>query len=239
MRSVNVVLMTATIQPGEQAYLTLKDPGERWRQYRTAFHHWINNSAVSAIVFCENSGYEVDYGELVAYGRAQGKAVEILTHKHNRDASLYGKGYAEGQLMEFALKTSNILQTSRSVFKVTGRLYVRNFVSVAQSCSRAENVFSCLGWSGKSKAVDTRFFKITPEFYRKTLLLAYRGVDDNRGQYLEHQFHDALRGLAIEAFRIHPWIVGQSASTREQYSTGLVRHWFQNIAGYAGLYRVR
>lgn len=232
------LLMTATIVPPQgMPFLTVTNPETRWHQYESSVLYWLRRTPICDIVFCENSSASADFDLLMATAKSLHKNLEILQFEGNSyTCFVQGKGYGDGEIISFALKNSSILANNTSFYKTTGRLIVRNFGAAQYFWNRHDTGFITTGV--KSRAIDTRFFKTTKDFYNNTLGHAHLSVNDAEGIYLEHIFYSQIRQTQ-EATGLFPLpdIVGISGTTGLPYETSLWKKTAKNAIGLLGVYR--
>jgi len=194
---------------------------DRLSQYLNSIQFAIDQyHTIDKIVFCENTAYPYDYSPFEAKARQRGKELEIITFQGN-DALIQqrGKGYGEGEAIEFALTNSRLLINCSSFYKLTGRLVIGNMDQLVASTTD-ENAFI---WHPKeiyrraTDHVETYFFKVNREFYTKWLINVYREVDEVNHLYIEHLFYNRLKTMNIRAF-IHPLdLIGNSGTSGKPY----------------------
>lgn len=209
----------------------LRDPLERERQYIDALRFFIKESPLSRIIVCDNSGYVYPHS-LVEHARLHGKRLELLSFTGNRDlVADYGKGYGEGEIMEYIFCWSLLIREVEGFLKVTGRLKVVNIVKVLAQLHPAENYFMPISlvrprWLVPKAArpcVEVRVYYATRAFFQEILLRAHRDVRDDQTFFLEHAYykaiaeaaenHAATNGAAIvKSFPTVPEIIGVSGS---------------------------
>lgn len=230
------VLMTATIAPPPLPHLTVTDPQERWRQYESALRFWTSRSCVRQVVFCDNSGFPVDYAPIIRWAREHGKTIEVFSYAGNQDTVTRGRAYGEGELIRYALGVSRVLGNSPGFFKVTSRIIVENFDQLERLTRRHRVVVSKRslrrpGWA------DTRFFKMDCVFYRRHLMTLHETADGD-DWILGDAYAMALGPLDIPSFpralRIHG-VAGNGAS----YYDGIGRYLLKSLLARSGLYRIR
>lgn len=250
MTGGETVLLTACIAPGSEVpYLALRDVGERLADYMESLVRWLRTPAVSAVVFCDNSGYSFESESFAALARALGKELEVLCFSGNDGAERYGKGYGEGRLCDYAFSKSHLLRQATSFYKVTGRLYVTNFDRIALRHSRNESVFALTSsrvsyavkrFRGKPepRGVDTRLFKIGADLYRRRLFGCYHEVDDCAGRALEHVVHDRLVSEPVAPFLECPRYAGRSGTTGKPFSGRWTDHVLRDLWFRLGLHAV-
>lgn len=135
------LIMTATIDVSKTPFVQLSNPKERLVQYLCALISWINFSDISSIIFCENSNTKFDFHKVKELALIQGKELEVLVFNGNLKSEIYGKGWGEGEIIEYALEHSKLLKNSFAFYKVTGRLFVDNFSEVHAAYKGSPNVF--------------------------------------------------------------------------------------------------
>ena len=229
------LLLTACVDPGSTPYLKHRDVAARLAEYEASMARWIDESDFDDIVFCENSGYEHGYDALRDRAASRGKRLEILVFKGNDEAQLFGKGYGEGRIIEYALEHSSLLAGEGSFYKATGRIFVRNANRILAHDARKPSAFILFtSW----KYVDTRFFKAEKEFYRRALMDAYKEVRDSEKISIERVFRERLRGSRIPPLSEYPDILGLCASSGERYDLPRPRLALANAMLRVGLYTV-
>lgn len=206
-------------------YTRLTDTKVRLQQYIDSLEYAIDNyHRIHQIVFCENTGYRYDYSELLKKAEQKGKELEIISFSGNyQTIQVKGKGYGEGEIVEYALKNSRTLQNCVFFYKLTGRIMVRNMDQLMDR-SPSDNTFiffSDLKGRFEKGKVRTLFYKVNTSFYKQNLIDAYMEADDNRHHYLEHVFYDRLAKIPLPSFGKFPDFAGIQASTGKLYQTKL------------------
>jgi hypothetical protein len=132
-KSRNILLLTATISPNtNQPGLVISNEKERLAQYIQALKFYIHTKAsgyIDAIVFVDNSGYDVSQ----IRGKYASDDVEIISFYGLDYPQEYHRGYGEMKLIIEAYEHSKLLQrvTKRDhVWKITGRYTIKNINNV-------------------------------------------------------------------------------------------------------------
>ena len=205
----------------------LRDPLERERQYIDALRFFIAESPLSRIIVCDNSGYI--YPEaLVEHARSYGKRLELLSFTGNRElVADWGKGYGEGEIMEYIFCWSQLIREVEGFLKVTGRLKVVNIARVLAQLNPCQNYFMPVSllrprWLVPKAArpcVEVRVYYATRAFFQEILLRAHRDVRDDQTFFLEHAYYKAIANSAaadgaaiVKSFPTVPEIIGVSGS---------------------------
>ena len=212
-------------------YTTLLDPGRREEQYMDALSWFIRESPLTKIIVCDNSGYQYpkSFYELA---ETHHKKIELLSFNGNNAlVQEYGKGYGEGEIMDFVMTHSLLLQEVEGFFKVTGRLKVVNIAKVLRQSKATENYFMPVSLlrprflvpRAARPCVEVRVYYVTKEFFSTVLLNAYKGVRDDHTFFLEHAYYQAIAqsytastgscsATRVRCFPTAPEITGMSGS---------------------------
>jgi hypothetical protein len=179
-----VLLLTATIDPGHTVMVARRDPLVRLADYQKALTYWLSTGAIRRIVFCENSNYDLTSLKNIA-ADSKNCDIEFISLSGNQSGATKGKGYAELEMIKYAMGTSQLLSNSEIILKCTGRLTVRNATVLVGSITSCEFDVMCALKSYLSIA-DSRVFAATPAFFCDHLFPKLPIVDDNAGIYFEH-----------------------------------------------------
>jgi hypothetical protein len=215
----------------------LKDPDVREAQYVDSILFYIRSKAIRNIVVCDNSGFDHAKNErLAAEAKKYGKDIEFLSFVGDKDKiKSQGKGYGEGQIMEYTFRASRLLGKEENFFKVTGRVIVLNIDRIASRVKPGHTYFQKMTMNPLNKLykfnVDTRLYYCSRAFFERHLLDAFTSVDDNGGRYLEHTYYDrmVLDKVRWKEFAVFPRYTGISGSTGLSYSKPLLKWWVQKI----------
>ena len=215
------VLATASVKCADPN-TKLFDESSRRESYLNACTWWLDNSAVSNLVVCENSHDQLLGLLLEETAREKRKHFEYLSFAGDlRMTFALGKGYGEGEIIKHAIQHSSIIANSAyGFYKITGRLKIANFFDISRRIDATSNVFRLMSTRfRRPRMVDTRFFYVQPGFYIANLIDAYRNVNDRAGKYLEHTFYDGLVGKdQLFGMPLYPLLVGRSATTGTDYA---------------------
>lgn len=230
-----IVLVTGTIVPSlEQKNLTLVNGNERENQYREALKALLQCEKIDRIVFCDNGEFSFDWKEEQALADSLNKKLELISFRGNTDAIIkHGKGYGEGQIIEYVLEHSELMkQNDQGFFKLTGRLVVSNLDAIAVKIDESMNYFNPMYMNPGKHMTDTRFYYVLKEDYKKHLLKVYHQVDDrDQSTYLESLFHKyiAESHLNYKNMPVYPLLEGQSGTSGRQYKLSKIRYTMKNI----------
>ncbi|HWK04827.1 MAG TPA: hypothetical protein VNS58_14400 [Puia sp.] len=203
-------------------YTTLLDPRQREQQYLDSLSWFITDSPLIKIIVCDNSGYRYP-SSLYELADAHLKQLELLSFNGNNAlVQEYGKGYGEGEIMDFVMMHSLLLKEADGFLKVTGRLKVVNIAQVLRRSKAAENYFMPVSLlrprflvpRAARPCVEVRIYYVTKVFFRAVLLTAYKEVRDDNTFFLEHAYYQAIAAthFTVRCFPTVPEITGVSGS---------------------------
>ena len=230
------------------SHTILVDPEERREQYIDAISFFITKSPLTRIIVCDNSGFrysEAFYDLALSYN----KEIELLSfHGNDELVAKYGKGYGEGEIMQFVLSNSSLIKSVDGFLKVTGRLKVANVGKLLRHCNHGENYFNPISLlrprfmapKAARCCVDTRVYYSTKKFFRDILLDAYKEVRDNNVFFLEHAYHKAIADstVKVKCFPVAPEITGVSGSNGWIFKErGLTKKLLIRIVSFLGYIR--
>lgn len=217
---MNILLLTASVNAklASPIYTNLIDTNERMEQYLSTLKRYIIESNFDTFVFCENTGYIIPKDYLVELAWKNKKSIEFLTFISDVESvKKFGKGYGEGQCIEYALKNSIYLQKELvCFFKVTGRLFIENINEIIRENRNRKNCYLTDGIN--SKSVKTVFFKTQVSFFNRNLLDVYKNVNDSENKFLEYIYFECLINEKVKGISPYPFISGNSGSTGNPYT---------------------
>jgi len=220
-----VLIITGTIAPASQAFLKVTDKDERLEQYISCIRFFINSKSVNKIIFCDNSDYKDEAGEfkkLTNEAKGKGIHLESLFFKGNAEnVVLHGKGYGEGEIMEYIFSHSELIKGEDYFYKITGRLIVNNIKDIVRLTTKKNICHINIPNATRRDILDTRFYGMPVKMYREYFLKAYENVDDSKERFLEHVFahilRDKKRGLKHRNIPRYPRLTGRSGSSGGDY----------------------
>ncbi len=164
---MNTLLITGTIKP----LVKIKhcDPQVRCAEYMRNLERYICQTKFERTIFAENSGYAVDYSGLYAKAEALGKDFRVLDVSENADSGTMSTG--EARILQQALALCPFLKDEDFVWKVSGRVFIRNANQVLRwSEKRRRNLFlyaprydSLQTWFCRVRVGDLKQFFLTEE----------------------------------------------------------------------------
>lgn len=190
------VVLTSTIDPRGIAFMERDDPNQRLSDYKCALSKWLAKPEVTAIVFVENSGYQLTQLEdLVKEENLNNQIIEFLSFDGQNFPRSLGKGYGESLALAYVAEHSYLLKNCKKFVKVNGRYNVSNIHSILRKIAGDYDVVCDL--SKNLTWADSRVFGGNEEFLKRYLLPEGQKVNDTGSLFLEHALARAAhRALA-------------------------------------------
>lgn len=238
-----LAIITGTIRPGESMRkLMLKNEAERLQQYMDALLFMIQSKAFSKIIFCENSGYGTDcFITLQEDAVKFGIELELLSFTGNtREVLKHGKGYGEGEIMDYVFANSKLLQAEPCFVKITGRLKVINITDICERINPEKCYFNIPNRTIRDY-YDTKLYAMPTAVFNEYFLKAYEKVWDDKGIYLERVYTKIIleQKISVKNFVRYPRVVGMSGSTGLDYRYIEWKCKIRDIISMAGGYKVK
>ncbi|WP_129594598.1 hypothetical protein [Seramator thermalis] len=225
-RNSAVLLITGSIDINKNIpHIKLTDTTERLQQYIDSIEYAIKKyHSIQKIVFAENTNYLYNYTKLKELSKIYDKELEIISFQGNQTkTSIHGKGYGEIEIINYALKHSELINTSDIFIKLTGRIKVSNFDFVILS-SYENNSFYYVS-RANPPYIETIIYKIEKNLFINHFSEIGTEVSDKDGFYLEHAFLKKIESLKehynFGSFRVYRFLRGISGSTGNKYNSSL------------------
>ena len=242
VKTPDVLLLTGCVRPVDgQAYLVLTNPEERLSQYRASITYYLQRTKFPKVIFCDNSGWTLDFGDLTKLAAEHEKEFEVLSFCGNtHETRIRGKGYGEGEIVAHALTHSRWAKDIRHFVKVTGRLIVHNMEDIRKRLDTSRFYINRLLLRNNPEVLDTRLYAISTELYNRHFLALHKsiGVDFN----LEQAFTECIHreSLPFKCFPRYPefrGICGGDGMVYGQESSRLL--WAFRWASACGIFNAR
>lgn len=242
-----ILVTTAISPPSGVPFLQMTDQGHRKITTKAAILMWASYGA-KKIVIADSTGHEVlsnsDVSELINYGI---DIEQIFFQQDSSEVLSRGKGFAEGQIINFALEKSIIINNSGSFFKSTGKTFVRNY-EIIKNIIR-ENRIRRFFWNRivddfisdknspiltNGNEIDTKFFLTDLEFALNIILPHYNATDDTAGKHCEKVIYDAC-AMHLQPVRSpRPLVSGFCGGSGREYFDGTLGAIDGNAMAWAG-----
>jgi len=203
-------------------FTRLTDTNKRIELTIHSIKEWIRIQPEIKIVICDGSDYDFSH---ITNKLFPASNIECLYFQNDIDSViLYGKGYGEGEIINYAVKNSQLIKDADFFTKCTAKLWVNNY----NNCLNSWNgTFKCDCNCTNIKSInnieigyiDTRFYLVSKSFYNKYLATTHLNVNDLNDQPLERCFRDAIIKHNINNFIFPtlPIIKGVAGSTEVNY----------------------
>lgn len=233
------LLLTATIIPQTTYELNLTDKTKRYHQYVHNLIKLIALSDFESFVFCENSGADIpDRPLLEQLCKYYGKKIEFISFVGNAKLiKKYTRAYGDQEIMEYALKHSQILSEHEVFYKLTGRYWVENINDIIKAWEDRETVF-IKGGLGR-KTVHTCFFKCSKTYFNWHFLEKYPQLVNYPNHSLEYLYYDKIKqsGINMTINHTHPIFSGEWGAGGRMDESPLMRI-KTKIFAYLGIYDI-
>ncbi|CAM8351767.1 hypothetical protein MCESTEHM2_00879 [Candidatus Methylopumilus universalis] len=211
------ILITSAINPPQGVpYLKMSDFSSRYLSTKASIYFW-GVSGIKRIVVVDATAKNLLISSDLDHLNNIGVEIEQLNFSQNASlVQLRGKGYAEGCIIEYALKNSTFLNQTESFFKCTGKIYCRNFDIILKNI--VSNNAKLAFWRNIQKSfypnpwADTQFFFTSREFCENKLLPIYFNATDQVGP-VEADICKLLNQTVPQSISQRPLLVGFSGYT--------------------------
>jgi len=242
-----VLLLTGTIAPNlfkrqndtAAVNVNLTDEKERLTQYESAITEYIKNSAFTDIVFAENSGAKFDDEKFKRLAEENGKAFEYilrtLSDEQIERMKRCGKSYGEADVIDYAIKNSRLISSADVIYKVTGRLFLRNSKKIVGKSTTAFIARNKIHW------LDTQCFRLNKQDYLNYLSSADMLMDDYNCGNIEHVWCVLLEKskAKVECFKSYPRLSGSVGSSGKNYDKPLWKYIAFDILCLTGYFKMK
>lgn len=235
--------MTGTISPALQmGHLVLRDENERLKQYGDSIQSLLCSRAFTKVVFCENSNYGTErMSYLKDIAGENGVELELLSFQGNvEEACAHGKGYGEGEIMDYVFSHSELIRTESYFVKLTGRLKVDNIKAIVSRMNRQRTYFNIPNRTLRN-IYDTRIYGMPIDQFKNYFLDSYDKVMDEQGIFLEMVYTQILhdRNIKVHNFPRYPRIVGVSGSGGIVYGYTEWKCKIKDLLSWFNFYRIK
>jgi hypothetical protein len=235
MKSINILLLTATITPkGGVPNLKRVDPEVRLQDYKMALEYYLStiNNGSDGIVFAENSNSDISVLKNLVNEYGMTEKVEFISIDGLNYPSSYDRGYGEFKLVDYAMEHSKLIQACQAerivVWKCTGRYIIKNLSTLIRHQPHSFDIY-CNCRNHPKRWVDTYLIAWTPQAYQLVfkevydkLKLNVPGIPPKAGaeEILRGHLDLWLRDLnVIQRLKTTPNIEGARGADNKGYST--------------------
>lgn len=206
---MNTLLITGTIKP----LVKIKhcDPQVRCREYLRNLERYICETDFERIIFAENSGYAADYSDLQAKAQRLGKDFRVLDVSQNADRETMSTG--EARILQQALAQCPFLKDKDFVWKVSGRIFIRNIDRVLRRVENSRtNLFL---YAPRYDSLQTWFCRVSVGDLKR-FFLTEEAVEMMRHGCIEYAWMDVWKAypgqISMGRFPVYPDAEGINSS---------------------------
>ncbi len=247
----NTLLLTGTIDPNvfnkngnlNKINVYLTDENTRRQQYCSSIEKYIKDSVFCNIVFIENSGSHFNAEQFYQLATAHDKNFEYISHvledEQIFEMQLRGKSYGEAELIDFAIRNSELINEVDFVYKVTGRVFLKNSKRILKSKNRKSNEFivkNSIGWA------NTEFFKISKVDYFMHLERGLNLMDDYNNKNIERVWYQLMKKseICVDSFSVFPRLQGIIGSTNNKtYDKTILKYFICDLLCKMKFFRLK
>lgn len=216
-----LIVVTGTIRPSNQVnQLALRNEDERFVQYEESLRSLLESRACSKIVFCENSNYGTEkLYHLKTLAEKNRIELELLSFEGDAaQTGIHGKGYGEGEIMNYVLSNSRLATAADFFVKITGRMQIDNIKEISVRLNRGKTYFNIPNRTRRD-IYDTRIYAMPKKQFASYFKDSYEKVQDGQGIFLETVYTDILlkNSIHVTNFPRYPRITGISGSNGITY----------------------
>lgn len=221
------VLLTSCVTVSDHS-VSLKDENTRIQLTIESIEKWLAQSSDLRLVICDGSNF--DFSKIIRERFPKANIECLFLENNAKLVGLYGKGYGEGEIVNYALHNSAYIRESDFFAKCTAKLWVENFFECLNNWNGTflgkgyfANVFSFK--EIQFSYIDTRFYLVSKSFYSENLASAYLQLGEGHGLSLEHCFRDVILKNKYKKilFNVPPVICGVGGGAGTYYKNSLKR----------------
>lgn len=236
-----LLIITSCIRVNKKTpFLTIKNEDERLQEYINTIIWAFRDTPFDKIIYCDNSGISMDELEkklsvIKTLSKQTGKKFELFGFQgDSSQVLLKGKGYGEGEIIDYVYRNSQLFKTEHVYYKITGRLTINNILALIYR-KKNENTFL---FRANKNYVDTRFYCLKIHDYEKYFRYTYKSTDDLKEYYLEHVYYETLNTnkIAYKRFLVEIEFRGKSGSTGNEYKIIDHTNWLKKFIFASPLY---
>jgi hypothetical protein len=227
------ILLTSCVYISDDS-VTLKSAQDRIHLTLESIKRWLEVAPKSKIVICDNSNY--DFSELLRQ-YFPNENIECLSFSGDKKAVITnGKGYGEGEIIEYAIRKSRYILEADCFTKSTARLWVENYQYFLRKWNGKcilkpvfKNSFSLK--TTEISYIDTRFYMISLDLYRKYFERAHQSInrespDGIEEIFLKIVFSQNLKNIFSQKY---PQIYGVSGASGQYYRNSVKKNIKENL----------
>jgi hypothetical protein len=210
------LLITWAISPKNVPFLHMSDSNVRLKENMAGLAAWILDKSFENIIVCDGTGFELDINALKRIGAKHNKNISYHSFVQSDGASKFGKGYGEGEIINFAFQENPKIRNSKRFTKMNGKQYIP-FYEFSLLRGKDSYEYFNLHYIANRPAIDTRFYCVDVQYYLKNLQDSYKRVNDFNTNYLEHVFFEDSMNRTNFFLPKEPIVFGKQGSIDKNY----------------------
>ena len=218
--------------------LVLQNASERKKQYIDSLKFYIMHTRFKKIIYGDSSNCPEEQ-DVINCAKEYGKQIEWLNfYGDSKAVEKNGKGYGEGEIIEYIFEHSNLLKEVDYIIKITGRLIVKNINFLSAFAQNDVTYFQPSIFEDGKLYINTRLYMMPKAMYEEYFKNAYKRVRDREKIYLEHTFGEVVQEKLVKykCFLVYPNYLGISGSTGISYNSSWVTRLKNTIRMYMAKY---
>lgn len=225
-----VILLTATFIVSAQNKGSVFSTQERTEQYKNNLKLLLENCKAKNYVICDNSSFDFSSFKSEFYDlcKEKNKVVEYISFSSAVEGD---KSAGEFEIIAYALNHSKLISEAEYVYKLTGRIIVKNINAIIRTSSLKKNYFRKELWQidniSKNRLIEcnTVLFGAKKDYLLNTLQLYKGEVSDTNN--IEKIFYESFSSLNAKPFYFarEPYFFGKNASIGCLYTPNKIK-WF-------------
>jgi hypothetical protein len=130
-----------------------------------------------------------------------------------------GKGYGEGEIVEYMFQHSKLIRLDDVIIKLTGRMQLDNIDILTRKMDTQKLYINATLVEGK-RIADTRIYAMPSKVFKEYFINAYTRVSDRDNYFLEHVYADVIRENDLTSLNLplYPRIRGVAGTSGHVYS---------------------
>lgn len=242
------ILLTSSVEAMDTSG-KLNDPDLRIKYTLKSIDQWGRINPCGRFIICDGSNF--NFSEIVR-AKFPSLKIECIHFLNNYEMLLkHGKGFGEGEIIQYAIKNSSLIDNADAFVKCTGKLWVSNYYDCVNqwngkflASAYFANVFSLKQL--KIGYLDTRFYIANKNYFLENFGRAHLGLGGENGLSIEDTYLSILLEKKEKHFLFgrQPIICGVGGGSGKFYKNSFrrilkdrLRNWvIKNDSNYRDLF---
>ncbi|QWD13593.1 hypothetical protein G6703_04980 [Polynucleobacter paneuropaeus] len=219
MSSKPLLITSAIAPPSNFSLLAMQNSDMRKATTKASIFFWVGQGIKELVVVDSTATKVLNKDDQEMLNRLGVRLEQFDFKQDNEKVRANGLGYAEGNLIKYALDNSELIAKSGSFFKCTGKVFCRNFQEIL-SMIESKNI-SSIFWQRFPfihHLAETRFFFVSVKAFNEYVLPTYLSTDLQN--IVETKLVQVLGSKLSTSYEIRPLITGFSGGPGNQLYGG-------------------